>query len=324
MKAQPMPSRTANEVSVHPLQQGELGEADLIFRQAFGTFLGLPEPLSFMGDADSVRTRWRANPAAAFAAHMGGELVGSSFAANWGTVGVFGPVTVRPDLWDRGIAQRLIEPAIDLFDQWGTVHAGLFTFAQSPRHLALYQKFGFWPRFLTPVLSRGIDGRRVAAPWTEYGTLPEEERAGYLAACRQLTDAIFPGLDLTREICAVQEQGLGETVLLDGEERLEGFAVCHYGPGSEAGSGTCYLKFGAVRPRLAAETDFLALLNACSHLAALRGLECVVAGVNTGRRQAYRQMLAEGFRVDVVGVAMERPDDPGYNRADVYIIDDWR
>ena len=49
-----------------------------------------------------------------------------------------------------------------------------------------------------------------------------------------------------------------------------------------------------------------------------------MAGVNTARLDAYRRMVARGFRADLVGVAMERPDEPGYNRADVYAMDDWR
>ena len=35
-------------------------------------------------------------------------------------------------------------------------------------------------------------------------------------------------------------------------------------------------------------------------------------------------MLARGFRADLVGVAMERPDEPAFNRPDVYATDDWR
>jgi hypothetical protein len=41
-------------------------------RLAFGTFLGMPEPTSFMGDASYVRARWRADPTAAFGAEVGG------------------------------------------------------------------------------------------------------------------------------------------------------------------------------------------------------------------------------------------------------------
>ena len=46
-------------IRVRCLQESELPAADHIMRLAFGTFLGLPEPTSFMGDADFVHTRWR-------------------------------------------------------------------------------------------------------------------------------------------------------------------------------------------------------------------------------------------------------------------------
>jgi hypothetical protein len=35
-------------------------------------------------------------------------------------------------------------------------------------------------------------------------------------------------------------------------------------------------------------------------------------------------MLAQGFRTARQGVAMHRDNQPGYNRAGVYLIDDWR
>jgi GNAT superfamily N-acetyltransferase len=63
---------------------------------------------------------------------------------------------VRPDLWDQGIGQRLLEPSMECFRTWGVQHAGLFTFAHSPKHITLYQKFGFWPRFLTAVMPKPV------------------------------------------------------------------------------------------------------------------------------------------------------------------------
>jgi hypothetical protein len=54
-------------VVVRPLAEGDLAEADRIFRVAFGTFLGAPDPEHFFGDADYVRSRWLADPGAAFA-----------------------------------------------------------------------------------------------------------------------------------------------------------------------------------------------------------------------------------------------------------------
>jgi hypothetical protein len=35
-------------------------------------------------------------------------------------------------------------------------------------------------------------------------------------------------------------------------------------------------------------------------------------------------MLAHGFRADYVGIAMEWATGPGYNRPEVYVVDDWR
>src|SRR5689334_16938519 len=128
---------TELDISVRPLQEGDLPTADNIMRLAFGTFLGLPEPTAFMGDASYVRTRWLADPTAAFAAEVGGELIGSNFATNWGSVGFFGPLTIRPDFWDRGVGKRLMEPVMELFRKWQTKRVGLFTFAHSQKHVGL-------------------------------------------------------------------------------------------------------------------------------------------------------------------------------------------
>jgi GNAT superfamily N-acetyltransferase len=306
------------DITVRPLQESDLDSADHIMRLAFGTFIGLPEPAQFMGDADYVRTRWRANPSAAFAAEAEGRLVGSNFATNWGSVGFFGPLTIHPEFWDRGVGKRLMEPIVDLFTQWGTTHAGLFTFPHSQKHVGLYQKFGFWPRFLTALMSKPVEKKNSDAEWSTFSEA--RDREAIISACHVLTDTIYQGLDLRNEIEAVANQYLGDTVLLWRADRLAGMAVCHHGPGTEAGSGTCYVKFGAA----STESDFTHLLDACEQMAAGRNLSRLFAGVNTARHEAYRQMLARGFRTDIQGVVMSRPNEEGYNRPGVYLIDDWR
>src|SRR5678809_298350 len=107
-------NRTKSNITVRLIQETELSTADSIMRLAFGTFIGLPEPMSFMGDAAYIRNRWLAHPEAAFAAEVDGQVIGSNLATNWGSVGFFGPLTVHPDYWDRGVAKRLMEPVIDL------------------------------------------------------------------------------------------------------------------------------------------------------------------------------------------------------------------
>jgi predicted N-acetyltransferase YhbS len=316
--------KVENDVLIRPLRATDLPAADSVRRLAFGTFLGLPDPLSFRGDASPVRTRYLADPSASVAAEVDGELVGTNFAVNWGSVGFFGPLSVHPDFWGRGIAQRLVETALEAFARSETQHIGLFTFAHSPQHVLLYQKFDFWPRFLTLIMAKPVSPVSGDFSWSAYSALAEAEQRDCLVDCRELVDGLYSGLDLTLEINATAEHDFGETVLLRDGNELIGFAVCHCGAETEAGSGQCYIKFGAVRSGPGAEGTFTRLLAACETLAASRGMERLVAGVNTGRREAYRCMLAYGFRTDVQGLAMDRPDEAGYNRSGVYISDDWR
>jgi len=310
--------------TIRLLQENELATADHIFRLAFGTFVGLPQPLDFGGDKNYIQPRWKVDPTAAFAAEIDGNLVGSNFAICWGSVGIFGPLSVHPDYWNQGIAQRLIEPAIAQFTQWGIRQAGLFTFPNSPKHHALYQKFGFYPRFLTFVMTKSIQAVEPDSSGIRFSQLDSTERSQSLKLCAELTDDIYPGLDLSREILAVQTQNLGDTVLLWGEKHLIGFAICHRGAGSEAGSDACYVKFAAVRPGTQAGEQFEQLLNLCEAYAASQKVAHLVAGVNTSRDQAYRRMVARRFRTEIIGVVMQQPNEPGYNRPDVFVLDDWR
>lgn len=307
--------------AVRAMREEDLVAVRRIFRVAFGTFLGAPDPESFSADREFAFTRWRANPAGALVAEADGAIVGSNFVADWGSFGFFGPLTVRPDLWNRGVGQALLGPTMDLFAQRGVREAGLFTFPHSIKHVALYQKFGFWPRFLTPVLAKDVVAHEM--PFEKFSSLGEEDGEQALAACRELTGAVHDGLDVSVEIRSVRDQKLGETVMLWGD-RLEAFAVCHAGAESEAGPGNCFVKFAAVRPAAETEKTFGRLLDACEALATERGLTRMEAGVNVARAEAYRHLLARGFRTSFQGLAMQKPDAPGFNRPGVFVLDDWR
>lgn len=312
-------------VVIRPLEKRDLDQADRIMRIAFGTYLKAPNPIEVFGDGDWVHTRYYADPDAAFCAELDGEVVGSNFATRWGSFAFFGPLTVSVDHWDRGIATRLMEPVMDRFERWGVRHAGLFTWPESPKHIGLYNKFGFWPQQLNPVLATEISAPVAAASYETFsGARKAGAEAEVLERCRQVAGANYEGLDLEREIVAAEDQSLGETVLLTEGGRLTGFAVCHCGGGSEAGSGACFIKFGAVLPGDRAEPRFARLVDACESLAAERDLSRLMAGVNAARHGAYRALLERGYRAVINGLTMMRPNDPAYNRPDVYVIDDLR
>jgi hypothetical protein len=307
------------------LTEADLPEAKRIMRHAFGTFFGVPDLDSFWTDFDYVYGRYDAEHTRSFAIDdTDGKLVGSNFATRWGSVGFFGPLSVRPDRWDGGFAQPLVVAVCQAFEGWEVSHAGLFTFAHSAKHVHLYGKFGFHPRFLTAIMAKPAQSGQLPEA-ARYSLLAPEGRRAAEDATFTLTNGLYDGLDLRAEIRTNAARGHGDTLLLwDGPSTLGGFAVCHWGPTSEAGADTLYVKFGAVRSGPDASARFEALLATAGALAASAGMRQVLAGVNLSRDAAYHQMKALGFRTAIQGVALHRGNEEGYCRPGVYVLDDWR
>jgi len=299
----------------------DFDDADRIMRTGFGTFLGLPDPASFGGDSEYVRTRARSANVSAFVAEKDAQILGSNLVTRWGSFAFFGPLTVDPACWDSGIGSRLMEPIVDLLDGWEVSLAGLFTFPHSAKHIGLYHRYGFYPRALTALMQRSVTGGEPGAQ--RLSAVADSDRPEFVRGMAELTSAVYPGLDLTGEIDELLRLGLGDVIVTADDTGVTAFAVCHLGPGTEAGGGTCYIKFGAVRPG-APTQELMALLRACDALAADNGAAAVLAGVNTARTAAYDAMLDDGFRPAMYGVAMHRPNAPGFSRPSDLVLDDWR
>lgn len=313
-------------IRVLPLEDAHLEEARRIFRLAFGTFIGLPQPDQFAPGTDFHSHRRLMHPEGAWAALEGDRLVGSVLTTRWGSMGFFGPLTIDPEYWDKGLGQRLLEPVMECFTGWGTRLEGLYTFSSSPKHLALYQKYGFFPNHLVAIMMKPITPGNEAAPpdCTAYSELPPEERPRILESCRGLTDAIYPGLDVTTEIETVAEMELGETLLLREGGDVQAFAIAHQGPGTEAGVMGTYVKFGAARPGPEANANFVRLVGACESYARRNQSPQLILGMNTGRREAYRALLEHGFRIGMLGVAMHRAANGHYHGESDFVIEDLR
>jgi len=238
-------------------------------------------------------------------------------------MGFFGPLSVHPRHWDGGIAHALLAPVMDCFAAWRTTLAGLFTFAESAKHVHLYEKFGFQARFLTAIMGK-VPAPAAPVEFTAWSTVPAADRPRLAGECAALTATLWLGLDVGGEIAGVDALRLGETLLVRDGGRLAGLAVCHVGAGSEAGTGTCYVKFGAVAPGPSAADDFDRLVSACETFARTARVSNLVAGVNLGRRSARRVLVARGFRTIFQGVAMHRDDVPGFSTPDAWVLNDWR
>ena len=292
---------------VRPMREADLEAAQSVHRLAFAKFFGL-DPATFRPGNRTLATRATTHPDGALVAEEGGAIIGSAITMGWGRAAVVGPITVHPDRWGSGIGRALMSEVVARIDAGAFDHAVLFTHPQSATHLRLYESFGFWSGQLTAVLFRAIDPARAAHQPTRPIDFKE---------CGRIADAVYPGLDLTREIAGLQKQNLGAVVAVDG-----GFAICHFGLGSEAREGGLYVKFAAARP--GDEKGFAGLLDAIEAHAAELGASRVMLGVNCARRGAYRALKARGYRVEQFGVNMHRPDGPGWDLPDRYVIDDLR
>ncbi len=106
-------------VTVLPLTEADLPEAQHIMRRAFGTFMGAPDLDTFWTDFDYVYGRFGAEHVASFAAQLDGEPVGSNFATRWGASGFSGrsrrvPIcgtAASPSRWSRPSATPLTSGA---------------------------------------------------------------------------------------------------------------------------------------------------------------------------------------------------------------------
>jgi hypothetical protein len=243
-------------------------------------------------------------------ATLDGTLVGSNFATRWGSVGFFGPLTIRPDLWDGGIGRKLMAPVMAQFEAWQAAHAGLFTFAHSTKHVGLYERFGFAAPL--PHRDHGEGARRSGRRRRTALLRPVSgAAAGGVARCTRssrlrLVRGARPAPARSRLVARL---GLANGAGSDGRRRRERlFAICHYGPGEgESGADTAWSSSapcGGRRPS--------ALRPADRCLRGARGAgrpPTVMAGANMGRPEAYAQLKRRGYRAAFQGVTMHKPNE---------------
>ncbi|HEY3916934.1 MAG TPA: GNAT family N-acetyltransferase [Stellaceae bacterium] len=310
-------------LAIRPLEAADVDAADKVRRLAFGTYFGFADPLTFSGTAQLIGARRQAWPDGALVAEQDGAIVGLAISSRWGSVGIFGPLAVHPQQWRGGVARRLLDAMMPVYDRWNCRAAALFTFPASLTHVGLYQAYGFWTRSLTAVVSRPVT---AASPVPQARSLSAAgaERGDLIAQCAALTDDFFSGLDLRDEIAIVVAHPTSDAIVLTEGSRVTGFAICHCGAGSEADSGAVYIKFAAARRGPTAAQDFQRVIDAANDFAQRRGAKQLNAGVNMGAMEAYRLMRGTGFRTVMHGIAMHRPWIEIYDRPDVFALEDWR
>ena len=235
-------------IKVRRVKKGDLSRMREVMESAFGDFferqLGT-RPRQVFGGAQYVHHRWLMEPWGCFVAEEdGAKIVGAALAVTWGTLGLLGPVAVLTHYHNQTIAQQLIRAAQEFFEENKASLHGLVTYPHSAKHLALFHKFGYKPKALTAIMHRALDraGGRPLLPRPpkgaltvrRYSGLEETKKKAALGRFHRITNAIYRGMDLAKEVEIVDGLALGDTLLLERGAELVGFAICHTPGVSEA------------------------------------------------------------------------------------------
>lgn len=158
-----------------------------------------------------------------------GEIIGSNFVDERGSMAGVGPITVALAHQDRGVGRQLMEYAIQRSEVMGKKGMRLTQAAYHSRSLSLYAKLGFDPReslcvVQGPTPSAAIAGRKVRPATSDD-----------LKACNAVCQEVH-GFDRAGELSDAVDQGSAMVVERDGA--IAGYAtlVGYFGHAVAAGN----------------------------------------------------------------------------------------
>jgi predicted N-acetyltransferase YhbS len=331
-------SQGRSKVQIRRIRKGDLSRTRDVVEQTFGDFyerqLGT-RPRQAFGGAQYVHHRWLMEPWGCFVAEEdSGKLVGTALAVTWGSLGLMGPVAVLTNHQNQKIGQQLIHAVQEFFDENKAVLHGTVTFPTSAKHLALYHKFGYKPKSLTAIMSRAIDrgplrGAPPKPPKTgltvrRFSTLEEAKKKVALTRLHRITNAVFRGMDLAKEVEIVDGLALGDTLLLERDRELVGAAIYHTPGVSEAPVGALYVKFLAIDPQQRRVEHLEQFVTMLEELAHELGLQRVILPVYLRYWIAYSTLVRCGYQIDVTMVRMQKGKQEDYEDPSHLVLDDWR
>jgi len=247
------------------------------------------------------------------------ELAAFNVAHRSGTEGWMGPLAVRPDRQGTGVGKTIVQTATDWLIDRGALTLGLETMPRTPENIGFYARLGFAPGHLTVTLTNEIATRGHPAP-TLLSQRPRGEKDAALAAARSLASALVPGCDYSREMLLTAELGLGDTSLVEGNEGLDAMALWHSAPlaDTRARDEVRVLKLAARSDRA-----FEAAIAAVEAAAAKAGIRRVAVRCQTRFADAFRRLMARGYRVRWTDLRMSYEGYPERHPANGVLFSNW-
>ena len=322
------------KVQIRRVRKGDLSKVRDVLEQTFGDFLERQlgsRPRQAFGGAQYVHHRWLMEPWGCFVAEEdGSKIVGAAIGVTWGSVGLIGPVAVLTNYQNQTIGQQLIRAVEEFFEENKTALQGLVTYPASPKHLALYHKFGYRPKGLTAIMSRALAGRTprgAKAPalgTRRFSTLEEAKKKAAVARFHRITNAICRGMDVAKEVEIVDGLALGDTLLLERGREVVGFAVYHTPGVSEAPTGALYVKYLALDPAHRKPEYLEQLVGALEDLAQEQGHARIILPVYLRYWTAYSTLVRCGYQIDFTMLRMQKGKQEDYEDPSHLVLDDWR
>jgi len=196
-------------IKIRRVRKGDLSKVRDVIEQAFGDFFERQvgtRPRQVFGGAQYVHHRWLMEPWGCFVAEEGdGKIVGAAVAVMWGSLGLVGPIAVLTNYQNQDIGQQLLTACQEFFDENKATLQGVGTYPYSPKHLVLYQKFGYKPKGLVAIMAKHLDRREMvhatkgAKPGLgvrRYSSLEETRKKPAMLKFRRITNSIWRGMDV--------------------------------------------------------------------------------------------------------------------------------
>jgi GNAT superfamily N-acetyltransferase len=236
-----------------------------------------------------------------------------------GTEGWMGPLAVRPDRQGTGVGKTVVRTAADWLIDRGVTTLGLETMPRTPENIGFYARLGFVPGHLTVTLTNEIATRGHPAPALLSRRQGVEKNAG-MEAIGRLVQGLAPGYDFSREILLTAELGLGDTTLVEGEDGLDAMVLWHSAPLADT-RGRDEVRVLKLAARNA--HAFEAAIAATEAAAAKAGIRRVAVRCQTHFADAFRRLMARGYRVRWTDLRMSFEGYPERPPATGVLFSNW-
>lgn len=222
------------------------------------------------------------------------EIVAFNIAHCSGSEGWMGPLAVRTDRQGIGVGRTIVEAAVEWLRGRGVTTLGLETMPRTVENIGFYSRLGFNPQHLTVTMTGDATRRAVSGPLIEMRRLSKAKRRVLAQHCGQRLSRTVPRCDFSREMELTYQLGIGDTIAIEQEGEIAGFALWH---SVELTRGRAADELRVLKLFADSRDTFERLVLATELCAGKAGLKRVSIRCQTAYPEAYRALLERGYRV---------------------------